>query len=834
MARSPAPLRIAAVLLATLVVCAGAPDARSAELAARVLDGDGVGLPDVVVSLLRVGPVPGAAGIVAEGPGTVTRPPFATTDLSGRAFFPDLGPGVYRVVFPGGGLEERWLLKPPEGEALFTLPDERAQVELTLVLRRGDRLVVTIETDESSHACASIELVEQALGGEVAFSACSRRGASRIVPPGRWTVTATGQDGAMFESLEIDGVTTPGASGEFEVTVGGRTHFLQLRYGSGCSVSGRARWNVGDSPPASICARLVAPGPQLASALAAGEKQPDHACFPLSDSGNWIGRVADGSWTIAPEGERLLASDPPSAAFECRAREVGRFDFELRVRDEEETDKLYVKVVSASGEPVNDATVELFPSDAGPLDAASPLSLTRSVGREGVSVFLRTPRRELVAVASHRVYGDGQLDLGLRRGHVVLELERRASLVILATGPDDAPFRGVELAVDALDGEPARSASTAATPASAWHEHRGHRRVVTDASGRATLEGLRPGRWRARPSVTGPDAARWLASILLEANEAVPETVLDVPESGQLPLTIRVAPASTVELRLACDDHGKVPMRASIALLEPHADAPWRDGPPIGRLEAATTLDGLPLGGPQLDRLVAGPLPAGSFVVAIRPEGFDRWTFAPGTEDPARAGVLSLNEGEALDLGAWELNCRPSILLVPEWREPEEASRPDISRAEVALELAPAGLAPTGVAHRQPLGPVLRLTGLDPGRFAASIAVTDRLLLPTAARPEGDGSVVLLERGRELVRRVAFDARSGSLDVATDAPAVRLRDAAGTSVAVLLPATDGVFRAGPLPAGTYRVETCRDATCEAPGRPLGEAVVVVGDVTSFP
>ena len=848
MAWSRAPFLLAVVLLAALVVCAGAPDAWSAELAVRVVDGDGVELPDVVVSLLRVGPVPAAAGggaaavpPEAGAPGTAARPPYATTDLAGRASFPGLAPGIYRISFPGAGLDERWLLTPPAGDTVFTLPDARARAELTLVLPRGDRLVVTIESDESSDECASIRLVEQARGGEFAFAACSSREARRIVPPGRWTVTATGLKGATFESFALDGVTAPGTAGEFEVTAGGRTHELRLRYGTGCMVYGRARWNVGNSPPASVCARLVAPGPRLAAALAAGEKQPDHVCFPLFDSGNWLGQVADGTWTIAPEGERLIASEPPSATFECRANEIGNFDFELRARDEEETDKLYVKVVTAEGEPVGGAAVELFPIDSGPMEAAEPLALTQSVGREGVTVFLRTPLRELVAVAAHPVYGDGRLELGLRRGQVVLALERRATLDIQATGPDRKAFRGVAVTLDAeIDDPPRKTAS----PASAWRQAQAHRRAVTDATGRATLQGLRPGRWRALPAVTGPDAARWSVSILVAENERVPETVLDVPESGQIALAIRVLPATAINLRLGCDDHGKVPMRASVALLEPHADAPWRSTLPIGKIEAAKSLDGLALGGPQLDRLVAGPLPAGNFAIAIRPEGFDRWTFAPGTEDPARAGVLALNEGEALDLGAWELNCRPSILLVPEWRERGSDAPPDIARAEVAVDPAPVpagattpqpGTTPGHAPFRQPLLNALRLTDLAPGRFAASIAVTDRLLLPEGARPEGDGSAVALERGRELVRRVPFESLAGSLDVTSDAPAIRLVDANGATGRVADAGGERCLPRRPAPPGDLpRRSLPRCGVFAVIGASLGEVTISAGAVTAVP
>ncbi len=60
-----------------------------------------------------------------------------------------------------------------------------------------------------------------------------------------------------------------------------------------------------------------------------------------------------------------------------------------------------------------------------------------------------------------------------------------------------------------------------------------------------------------------------------------------------------------------------------------------------------------------------------------------------------------------------------------------------------------------------------------------------------------------------------FESRAGSLDVVSDAPAILLLDANGATVALLARASNGVFRAGPLPPGDYRVQACRDAACAA-------------------
>ncbi len=141
---------------------------------------------------------------------------------------------------------------------------------------------------------------------------------------------------------------------------------------------------------------------------------------------------------------------------------------------------------------------------------------------------------------------------------------------------------------------------------------------------------------------------------------------------------------------------------------------------------------------------------------------------------------------------------------------------------------------PVRAPHRQSLFNAVRLTGLDPGRFAAAIAVTDRLLLPKAARIDGDGSPVTLERGREIVRRVRFTAPAGSLDVSSDAPAVRLLDAGGATVALLRVAVERRVPRRPAAPGNYLAEACRDAACAVTGARLGEVTIVAGAVARVP
>src|SRR5262249_54119388 len=131
-------------------------------------------------------------------------------------------------------------------------------------------------------------------------------------------------------------------------------------------------------------------------------------------------------------------------------------------------------------------------------------------------------------------------------------------------------------------------------------------------------------------------------------------------------IAIRLLPAASGSARLACLDGGPLPELVSFRILPPPIMGDDREWHPDLDQDALLKGDHAVLKGRLRDGVVVGPLGSGSYAVAVRPEGFDRWTFVPGTEDPSRALPVTLEEGQTTDLGVLYIDCGPTIAVVPE------------------------------------------------------------------------------------------------------------------------------------------------------------------------
>src|SRR5205814_8294387 len=76
-------------------------------------------------------------------------------------------------------------------------------------------------------------------------------------------------------------------------------------------------------------------------------------------------------------------------------------------------------------------------------------------------------------------------------------------------------------------------------------------------------------------------------------------------------------------------------------------------------------------------------LPEGAHFFVMRPDGFDRWTFAPGTEDPDRAVPLLLEAAKSEDLGPLEIDRGPTVRVEPDIQTKEDV--PDLRDAVLTV-----------------------------------------------------------------------------------------------------------------------------------------------------
>jgi hypothetical protein len=119
---------------------------------------------------------------------------------------------------------------------------------------------------------------------------------------------------------------------------------------------------------------------------------------------------------------------------------------------------------------------------------------------------------------------------------------------------------------------------------------------------------------------------------------------------------LRVLPAAAVTGHLVCDDGQAVPEQTWVRLVpgrtdmaEPDAVAEALDAPVLARLLTLGT------GG----SFEAGPLEPGSVRVMFQPAGFDRGTWALGTEVAKESAIVQITEVEPSELGKIQVHCGP-------------------------------------------------------------------------------------------------------------------------------------------------------------------------------
>ena len=835
------------VALAVSAIAANA----ATDVTVRITDRQGRTLSDVRVALTLV-------------ESAKPRPPWMmipprTTGLDGQATFPQLEPGVYTTS--AVGVTDPFLISPtsPGSEAeqgRFTVRDE-ARLIVPIVLSRGDQVTVEFRHDIPAEPVFELSFVELATGVRSSQRLTSR--AKILLPVGRWRVEFESPPGLVFRSLEFDGVTVPLASDTLEITEGGRQRFVTITFTGPCFVRAHASSSGGDGFAPAISATQLAPGPLTTAATAVGAPPRSPVWIPRDAprSSHFHGWLPDGIWRIAPVSDLLESSEPPFIDVDCTGTSQHALEFTTRMRSGDGTapdDKLTVRVLDPNDNELDDAVVEAYLQegvDHGGEPIARSRTSARFPGARPEAVLTGLPRKALVLVAGHAKWLDASVVAGAvdparenpRFRTATVRLGAGATVEVDALKPDNTAAEGVSLRLDRDE----TAAGTRVRPSrcvqdKALRQRKSHLEVRTDTTGRARITGIEPGRYVARGAYVGSGEASYIVRVREGEHEPSDTLTLRFEGTELTRVTVVLSAASSVVADLVCDDNGALPLKVDARLLAADRHAPWRTTLPVGELsDSLHELNGRAVGGTGTNRLRLGPLEPGEYGLAIRPAGFDRWTFAGGGDDPSRSMTLQLREGKEVDLGVWTIPCRTSLLLVAQ--PIGDVKTPDVSQAAVTSKTAPQKIrVDREAAERRsysalepkPLLHALRLYGVPNEPVTVALQVRDRFLLPESVSVPASPLTLDLERGREETVPVQFEALAGSLDIVMDAPAARAISADGTITPIARDEKLKQFRAGPLRPGVYSVEVCADPVCSSVVHRFGEVTVTALEVTVLP
>ena len=732
-------------------------------------------------------------------------------DSDGNARFDDVQAGHYVVgARTYDTLSIRGEETPLAPRVRLTIDDPDQVVEVQLELHRGTLLCTRFVID-GSQLDAWAHLMRQELESGYSTDQHLKREQESCEPlfAGRWELRLAPPGGYLLVDLDVNGTSVAGSVAQIDVRPGSRTQYVTWYLMAPARLEGTVYFD-GESFPVTIRADLIEGGEWLAGAEArGGSHYTPVLAFPDTRTRDYAMDLPDGWWRVRPIGDGLIEADPSEIELEISAGEHRRLDFTLRGGSSESAQGLEVSVSSPSGERVNDAIVELWPADPGQR-GESPLARARTQ-RGGSARLSNLEPGTYRLVAGHKSYRETAQTITFdpedddTRSQSI-QLRQATDLTVLLQSAEETDTRGGAVELARVDGAIETELA----------EERFLRRLRKpsaefDATGRARVLGIYAGTYRVkayhdRVFYEFKQGSRW-----------VEEAEVSFGDAESVQLEARAVPAATVAGSLYCEGGEPMPTRAEVRVVRPSArpadplDDAWEAGVVFEREVL--------LGGEQRDAFRVGPLQHGSYLIAVQPATFGRWTWAFGTEDGNDAQAFEVNAEEQVDLGEIAVDCSPAVRITLD--VPSDRGVPDLSETSWQRDLEFAATVVTqegkSLELRRPTVEryerLMKLRDLPEGELRGEIWLRHDYFVP-------DEWVYVPIEGT-LSRGVRFDVVMPVVDVGG---AIELTDASRSAEASLLVSTDGaerveLFQDGAasfrnLSIGTYQMQLCADAACE--------------------
>jgi hypothetical protein len=796
-----------------LSVCLCSTFARAGAIEVRLREKEGPGLANVLVGLTLLADPSGA-------PAPPTRrgaEPRAQTDLSGKAVFEGLQPGVYRIWV--GALPEP-LIRPGEHHfnthPVATLETESDRVRVEVEVRRGTPVTVEIVTDADRHPRGRLRFREIHRGEEFE-SGFLHRGwtAEETLPAGVWEVTYEVLSGQLLVGLERDGAPLPGDRVVLDLLEDRQATLLTFRFTAPCRLSGRLYYQGKDQGGVEILATLVEPGPWIDAARERGSVVERAAAWPRRGSWDYTLELPEGVWEVRPVGEVLVSSEPESRILTLAPGGEARADFDVLREEGDGRTILEIRARTPNGGRVNGVLVEAWPSESEPArDEPSASAESQYGGRAFLSGLESGDYR---IVAAHADYLETEtrvedFDSEGRRRKEEVTLELGGVIHVRARDGAGGPLSAATLHVERLsDPPPSLLASDKI------REAKRSRRAVTDATGIARLTGFEDGEYRLHAELSRADAAEGFALVSLPGKSGRSELELALDEDSRQEVEIGFRPAGRLSGRLVCRDRGALPSSAAFQVLSPAHERNEDE-------RTVLAVEDQPLDGPLRDGFRVGPLEEGAYLLVARPVGHALWTFAPGTPDPEEASPLQVTAGEGLDLGILEVYCGPVIVVSEDRDAEEEGPSVDLRRAELRsdllVEVEPGRQEPIRFERQSSVERVL-FWDLPAGKATLDLEIDHPHFLEP--RPRRVSRELELERGHASVVPLPPGGLGGAILVPGPGAAAQGRSESGELVTA--PLREGRAELAHLSPGLWTVSTCEDPGCETLLREWAEVLV---------
>jgi hypothetical protein len=761
------------------------------------------------------------------------------TGRDGKAVFESVPIGRYTIALEG--IAQPGLINPAANPLApppqITVAAEGDKVAVEIEVWRGSLLSAEVLVDRAN-VPRGAKVVLRSLDGQptIDLRLDAQGRVRQLLLPGRYETELAIPPGYLLKDLVWNGESLPGHVVRFDVREDPRPQNVSWYLSTPCLITGRVSDASGDCP-VRVVATLSQPGPWIVAATQRGGSS-----FQVVPHQEWVENsrciyrlwLPDGRWTVQPQGEDLLISDPESADVTIVPGETRTLDFQLKTKEGDDLDKgqpLVVRVLSPQGWAVVPAIVEIWPPDVDTL-AATPVKTGTTEGYAGSVRFrgLAAGNYKAAAGSDDFLEGTATVEDYDPKAHeptsVTVTLRAGAKLHARALDDRDRPVKDVELSYTRLSPLPRMALANEGITAK---KQRGTR--LTDVTGHLEIPGLYSGDYRVEARMTGEQSTTRF--VLLRQGSAKHTRSIEVhlTEGERTDVDLLVLPAASLSGRLACSDRGTMPAKVSFRIFPAGSlvEDLWRDKDL--KKGAASAPDDVLLRGNGADRFQLGPLSPGEYHLAARPDGQDYWSWASNELVPEAATVFPITEAAPVDTGVVEIECGPLVAIVPDVLSKEPV--PDLNLGAVRATLRRS----REEDHPRSVGADVEVHAarafvrrLQEGKFKIAVTVEHPYLIPPSiSAPERE---LTLTRGSFAEIRVVFDRLGGLVEVRGNGKAARLTPEAG-SPAIRAFADSRATFPGTLP-GTYRVELCGDPDCSAVTASWKDVVVRAGRTTFLP
>jgi hypothetical protein len=716
------------------------------------------------------------------------------TSANGKAVFESVPVGRYTVSL--GWIAQPGLIDPAANPLApppqLTIAADGDKVAVEIEVWRGSLFSAEVILDRSD-VPRGAEVVLRSLDGQPAIDLRldAQGRVEHLLLPGRYEAELVIPPGYLLVDVVWNGESLPGHVVRFDVREDPRKQNVSWYLSTPCLITGRVSDTFGGCP-VSIIATLVQPGAWIVAATQRGGSS-----FQVVPHQEWVVNskclyrlwLPDGRWTVRPQGEDLLTSEPESADVTIAPGETRSLDFELVTKDGDNAEKghpLRVSVRSPDGRPLVRAIVEIWPAQEDS-SLAEPLKTDKTEGYAG-SVSIRGLAAGNYRVAAGRDdFLEGTATVAdydpkaEESKSVTVTLRDGAKLHAHALDDKDRPVQGVELSYTRLSPLPKMALANEGVAA----KKRGGS-ALSDLTGYIDIPGLYAGDYRVEARMTGEQSATRFVLVRQGTAKYTRSTEVRLTEGERSDLDLLVLPAASLSGRLACSDRGTMPPKVSFRIFPADARVESLRSEQELKLGALIAPDEVLLKGLGTDRFQLGPLSSGEYHMAARPDGQNYWSWASNELVPDRATVFPVAEAAAPDAGVVEIECGPVVVIVPELQSKEPV--PDLALGVVRATLLSArddkGKKNTS-ADVEVHAERACLRRLQDGKFRVAVTVEHPYLIPPSVSvPEREMDLV---RGKMAEIRVAFERLGGLVEVRGHGKVARLTSAnLGEAAAIIM------------------------------------------------